>query len=397
MEKVIIIAGMLISGSINTLTKKIQNDSKAKGVENSKHEFEHPWFQTAVMFAGEFVCLILFMAITWYKNRQDRLQTANAQLQDDAPLISAQSQPQRSKWSLLLFLFPTVCDILGTSFGGIGLLWVSASVWQMMRGTIIIFSGILSWLFLKRKMLPYRWLGICITASGLGVVGFSSFLGDSSGSDDHLLIIGLIFIIAGQFCNAVQMIIEEKFLKDKNFPPLQVVGMEGFYGLLLMCGAILPVMYYIPGSNQGSYENSWDALLMMSQNGVLTAMVLIYLCSIAFYNFFGLSVTKKLTTVHRTLIDALRTICVWGMDLVIYYFIDKEYGESWNDYSWVQLIGFGLLVLGTLTYNGVLKYPFLEYDQPATNASSGNSEALKTQRFLQERKPLLSQDKEDNA
>ena len=44
MEKVIIVVGMLVSGSINTLTKKIQNDSKAKGASGyDSHDFNHPW------------------------------------------------------------------------------------------------------------------------------------------------------------------------------------------------------------------------------------------------------------------------------------------------------------------------------------------------------------------
>jgi hypothetical protein len=39
-------------------------------------------------------------------------------------------------------------------------------------------------------------------------------------------------------------------------------------------------------------------------------LTILYVCSIAFYNFFGLSVAKQLTTVHRTFIDSLRTVVV---------------------------------------------------------------------------------------
>jgi hypothetical protein len=50
--------------------------------------------------------------------------------------------------------------------------------------------------------------------------------------------------------------------------------------------------------------------------------VLLYWCSISFYNFFGLSVTAEFSSVHRTLIDASRTVFVWAIDLLIYYKID---------------------------------------------------------------------------
>jgi len=258
-----------------------------------------------------------------------------------------------------------MCDVLGTSLGGIGLLWVSASIWQMMRGSIIIFSGILSVIFLKRKLLPYRWLGMFIVAAGLCVVGVSSFLESSSNSGgNHYLVLGICLIVTGQFFNAVQMVLEEAFLKKRNFEPLQVVGMEGLWGLILMIAIILPAMYFIPGKNEGSYENSWDAMLMISRNMELLAMIILYWISIAFYNFCGLSVTKKLTAVHRTLIDALRTICVWAIDIFIYYVISETYGEAWTKYSYVQLIGFVLLVIGTMVYNGVIRFPCLRYEEP---------------------------------
>jgi len=280
-SKSILVVGMLASGSVNTITKKVQNDCTANGIENQTHTFQHPWFQTAVMFSGECCCYFIF-ALGKAKQQKNSM--------------NSNSFPKgTSVRNVLLFVIPTLLDILGTSFGGIGLLWVSPSIWQMMRGTIIIFSGILSAIFLKRKLYLYRWIGMFITAMGLLVVGMSPFFGGDQleTNEFHMFITGIVFIVAGQFCNAIQMIIEEKFLKDKNFPPLQVVGMEGIWGFSLMVFLILPVMYFVPGDNEGSYENSLDALVMIKQNPVLLVNILFYLISIAIYNFCGLSVTKK--------------------------------------------------------------------------------------------------------
>jgi hypothetical protein len=44
-------------------------------------------------------------------------------------------------------------------------------------------------------------------------------------------------------------------------------------------------------------------------------------------------VAKALSTVHRTLIDALRTTIVWTVNLIIYYGITEAYGESWSKWS----------------------------------------------------------------
>lgn len=54
--KLVLVAGMLITGSINTLVKKAQNDSVAKGLPHyDAHKFSHPWFQTAGERSSAFV------------------------------------------------------------------------------------------------------------------------------------------------------------------------------------------------------------------------------------------------------------------------------------------------------------------------------------------------------
>lgn len=41
-----------------------------------------------------------------------------------------------------------------------------------------------------------------------------------------------------------------------------------------------------------------------------------------------------------------------------------EYGEAWTKYSYVQLIGFCLLFIGTMIYNAVIKIPGSKYEVP---------------------------------
>lgn len=259
-----------------------------------------------------------------------------------------------------IFAFPTVCDLFGTTLAGIGLLYVNASVWQMLRGSIIIFTGILSKIFLKRKLWPIHWLGMVVTMLGLVLVGLSSVLRDNHhGATKGQVVLGIVLILGGQCVSAIQMIVEELFLKKKNFHPLQVVGMEGFFGVVFMSAIVLPVLYYIPGEqNHHSYENSLDAIVMIKNDGKLLAMSVLYICSISFYNFFGLAVTKSLTAVHRTLIDALRTIVVWLVDLFVHYVFHEGFGEAWDSrYGIFQVDGFLFLLLGTALYNQLLIIP----------------------------------------
>jgi len=72
-----------------------------------------------------------------------------------------------------------------------------------------------------------------------------------------------------------------------------------------------------------------------------------------------------LTAVHRTLIDACRTIFVWGTQVIL-KIIDPvmfvNVGEDLSVYSLLQLGGFVLLIIGTLIYNEVIHIPCSVYN-----------------------------------
>jgi drug/metabolite transporter (DMT)-like permease len=46
----------------------------------------------------------------------------------------------------------------------------------MLRGSVIIFSGILSVLFLKRKLNINNWAGMLVMTGGIVLVGYASLL-----------------------------------------------------------------------------------------------------------------------------------------------------------------------------------------------------------------------------
>eukprot|EP01098_Paradermamoeba_levis_P009216 TRINITY_DN3823_c0_g1_i1.p1 TRINITY_DN3823_c0_g1~~TRINITY_DN3823_c0_g1_i1.p1 ORF type:complete len:401 (-),score=103.01 TRINITY_DN3823_c0_g1_i1:69-1271(-) len=366
-----LVSGMLITGSINTLTKKAQFNTKAEGIDGKVSDFNQPWFQTYVMFIGEMCCLIGLFYQRWSERREAlKQQTAYDSYH---PIMDANQlkQPPIFQWILVL---PTLCDLAGSTLSGVGFLWIWPSVWQMLRGSIIIFTGIFSIVFLKRKLLPYHWAGMTVTTLGLALVGVSSIL-SASGEAGYKLYLGIGLLLLGQVCSAVQMVVEETYVKGRGYPPLQVVGMEGFFGTVIMMVLFLPVIYFIPGDQPshfdfGSYENTLNAFVKIYHSPLLLALNLIYLLSIAFFNYFGLSVTKSLTSVHRTLIDACRTVLVWACSLFIYYVVDVEYGEPWTKYSPIQVTGFFMLILGTLIYNSVLKLPGFNYVAPQTQTET---------------------------
>ena len=64
----------------------------------------------------------------------------------------------------------------------IGLTLTSASSFQMLRGSVIIFTGVLSRLILGHKLRWIRWFGILLVFLGLVVVGLTDMF--YSGKDE---------------------------------------------------------------------------------------------------------------------------------------------------------------------------------------------------------------------
>ena len=109
------------------------------------------------------------------------------------------------------------------------------------------------------------------------------------------------------------------------------------------------------------HESAIDAAYLFANSGPLMAMVLSYFISIAFYNFCGLAVAKRLSSVHRCLIDACRTILVWTIDLLLHSISGGKYGEPWKPTaSWIQLAGFVVLVFGSCLYYKVVRLKCFE-------------------------------------
>lgn len=45
----------------------------------------------------------------------------------------------------------------------------------------------------------------------------------------------------------LQVVLEEMLLKERQLPPLFVVGMEGVFGVFMMLAIVLPVVSVVPG------------------------------------------------------------------------------------------------------------------------------------------------------
>ncbi|XP_032654516.1 solute carrier family 35 member F6 isoform X1 [Chelonoidis abingdonii] len=346
---------MLLTGSINTLSAKWADNFTAGGCGGSaEHSFQHPFLQAVGMFLGEFSCLAAFYILLC----RDR-QRAEPSL--------GPAQP----FNPLLFLPPALCDMTGTSIMYVALNMTSASSFQMLRGAVIIFTGLLSVAFLGRKLVPSQWLGILVTMAGLVVVGLADMLGTHD--ETHKLsevITGDLLIIMAQVIVAIQMVLEEKFIYKHDVHPLRAVGTEGFFGFVILSLLLIP-MYYIPAGSFSSgprqvLEDTLDAFCQICRQPLIALALAGNISSIAFFNFAGISVTKEISATTRMVLDSLRTVVIWAVSLAV----------GWETFHGLEILGFLILLTGAALYNG-LHQPLLArlpWRQPAAAALGSEAE-----------------------
>lgn len=134
---------------------------------------------------------------------------------------------------------------------------------------------------------------------------------------------------------ATQFVVEEKIMGRYSVAPLVAVGFEGLFGALTILIFMPAIAQLKDRSMFFDLPRGWHQ--MIDTPSVLYSGIVIA-CSIALYNFFGLSVTRHVSATARSLTDTCRTLSIWLVSLAL----------GWEQLLWpisvLQVLGFALLV-----------------------------------------------------
>ncbi|KAI5451966.1 hypothetical protein NCC49_001265 [Naganishia albida] len=422
----ILVVGMLVSGSANSLLTKYQDMQCVENCEQGnlrRTNFEQPVWQSLNMFVGELMCMIPFLLKPWIARLRGRPQydsslvysplPQNEEANDSdlsdtedtlhphrnarKPAIAHGNRPMTGAHQAL-FLFPAVCDIAGTTLMNVGLILTPVSIYQMSRGALVLWVGILSVIFLRRRLRAYQWVSLVIVMLGVALVGLAGSLvkkvssADKGGGelDERVVVvllkrlavataqmvapedptkvfIGVLLITGAQIFTATQFVIEEKIFSLYNVEPLQAVGLEGFWGLsvILIC---MPALHYLFATKSPYFDipRGWHQIV---DHPLVLGLSVAICFSIAAFNLCGLGVTKAVSASARSTIDTCRTLSIWVVSLSL----------GWEHLSWpfslLQITGFALLVYGTFVFNGLVR-PLICAPDPAELVELPHEEVL---------------------
>lgn len=340
------------------------------------------------MFIGEMGCWLVVAGFSIFKRLGSRSRgyapIATVNSAEDNPIlkplvVKEEDRKPLQGWRVLLLALPACCDITGTTLMNVGLLFVAASIYQMTRGALVLFVGVFSVIFLRRRLFAYQWSALVIVVLGVGIVGLAGAIAKhpqatpepraiaetvmllaraatekvaSTAKNPEALqtIIGVLMIAGAQIFTATQFVLEEFILEKYAIEPLIVVGWEGLFGFIVTMLGMGVLHLAIGRTEQGRYGyfdavEAWREITHYRAIAVSSVLIMI---SIGGFNFFGLSVTRSISATSRSTIDTCRTLFIWIVSLALH----------WETFKWLQILGFVLLVYGTFLFNDIVGHPF---------------------------------------
>ncbi|EAY18335.1 hypothetical protein TVAG_254470 [Trichomonas vaginalis G3] len=353
--KTLILTLFFICGASSAVLGNVLYNMKSLGLHNTIKEFKKPVFQTWSMFIA--MSLLIF----------------------DTPLFKKGGCPKYTTGGKIrgIGLFrvvavPAGCDLIATYLQNIGLLYLPPSVWQMTRGSILLFTALIAIFYRKKKLYCVDWFGVCTTILGITIVGLSAVLGKSNSSTNSaskvpagMQVIAMVLIVIAQALQAFQTIVEEQLLHDVDATENEIVSFEGLWGLYLSTFLAIPVAQIIPESaGENLFEHSGETFIMIAHSLIIFIFIILYMLAILGYNMTGMFVTSFSSAIHRNIYEALRSAAVWALSVVIYYIAPNSgAGEPLNLMSLLQLAGFSISILGSFIYNRIIKIPGLYYGE----------------------------------
>lgn len=363
----ILLGIMIITGTLNTIFLRLQSNAYDY-IYDAK--FNHAWFQSLLMFLGESYC-----AVMWFIWRN------KIKKEEDEEQVKKGEEPDtRPEAPVILFLFSCLCDLVGSTLLNFSLIMMASSIFQMLRGGVIIITCLFTILFLKKYPKNYQWLGVGLVFLGVFLVGLSSQLEKDSSDVVETKVLGIIMLLVSLVFSGFQFVYQEIILVKYRCASLQLVAWEGIWGIICLI-IILPAIEFIPCNfnkkedvcsmdEDGDYyvENTIFAIKQMFYNVPMFLYCFLQTLSICGFNYYGIMIVKYASSATRSVMDSTRTILVW-----LFFLIVPVQGKT-EKFSGLQLCGFVILLLGQLIYNQLVTVSFLGFDYHLKNKILGITE-----------------------
>ncbi|XP_044757210.1 solute carrier family 35 member F6-like isoform X2 [Coccinella septempunctata] len=324
---------------LGSLVNKYANMQESVGIDGEVRLFQHPFIQSSVGAFGMFMNLVLFNVLYFcFKCKSETL--------PDEHLLTRGNR----HFNVFIFLLPGIFELIATTSLVVGLLFTYVSSLAMLRSSMIVFTALLSYFVFGHVPHWRETSGIIFVILGVVLVGLSDYEDrkESGEKDTTSIILGDGMAVVGSFLAGCQVVLEEKYLKKYDIPPLQAAGWEGLFGFIIMIPVhlifyFIPVGYPLGVNSRGTLGDFPDGCVQVYNNWKIGVTLIIKIFTMASFNFCGLTVSKEMSSTTNKVLDSMRILPLWICSIAFF-------GQK---FQFIQLIGFFLLMLGQALYNDI--------------------------------------------
>ena len=351
-------------------------------------KFSHSWFLNLVMFIGESmgipVYYILFKKkenskgeIAEKENIEEEKKIEEEKNDEEENKKGENKEEEKPEINKFLLAIPAFLDTCSTGLANIGLILLPASIYQMLKGSLIIMTFLMSKFVVRNKHTLDHYIAIPISTLGVVLVGLSAYMnaddnddedGNSSSASQTLL--GITLMVIAMFILSIQFCFDEYFMRKYSCHPLICIGYQGVFGFFInlilctifyfiKCGSYkigVDPPYFVKNMCTGDEDNVWRpeniifALRQFVKNKTLTIIVPITIFFMSSFNILGVSITKYGSATTRSVTDNCRSFLVW-----LWFLMPFNQEDLIEKFNFLQLFGFLCICLGAFIYNGMFK------------------------------------------
>ena len=355
-------SGKLIFGCIMFSLIKILSQTCVPSLDGSTSEgkcptgyvkFERPVFSAFVMVGSMSIAMVFYFLCRYNKE--------------------GATKPSRKMYAYVMV--PALLDAICVSILMVGSLFIPMSLTMTLKGMRIVYSTVLVILIFKRKQRSFNWFGVGLAMVGVGLAALSAVLNNPHLGESCLIGVGLVLL--SEFIRSLMVVSEEYLMKRMHCDPFFIIGLQGFWGMCILGAALVLSWLVIPGKDSGgSWENLESTIKLASESNAVISFLSVLPVIIAAHFMCSVMVTNLLSSVHNAMASVLMTALVWLIEIFTYYRIDTRMGNAWGPYSALQLVGFALVVVALLVYDGtIVRIPRLfTYEQHSDDKNIADEE-----------------------
>lgn len=338
---VLMTVGMIITGCASTTLFKYQ--TKRQGLQSNSISL-----QTFFVIISQFCNLIFFFVkitlsewrLAKHFKKYRNLTYSNGKLYEFPSRIIAPSS-----------LFSCAASLLQLY----ALTSLSSGFFQMLFGFGIVFTPLLSAVFLKRSLYSHTLVGILISVFGFLIAVLSAVFLGQAGIDSDGSWYAMLIMLLGVFFSSCQRVYQEHINRKVEISPFRYSGLEGLYGTLILLTFHI-VMFVINSIEHTNYFDIAQELVQWYYTDSLVWSSLLLIACLSLYDLLGIALVSRTSATYRVTNELIRVIFLWAIDIVLY----KEYKSGVKYWVNIGLVVFAYmcLVFGTLVVNEVIELTF---------------------------------------